>query len=523
MRRDRRRYLAYEVLRLRRAGQSKRAIARSLRISRDTIDRLLDEIQRRREEPESALEREMGPPRAPKASKIDPYEDDIRGWLDKFPKLRARRCLEMLTERGFRGGYTIVRERLSALRLELRPPPPKATPFETAPGQRAEFDWSPYRLSEELRVQLFNAQLRWSRAPSLCGATDSKQTTTMRSLQAAFEKWGGVPWECLTDTMPGVVNGWEGGEPILNARFVDFAAHYDFAVLAAPPASPQWKAVAERLFLFHETNFLDGRTFRTLSEYGEGLACWEREKALAKNHPQTGRPVREMLELERPHLKPLPARPYDTRDVVVRVIDDYQRVHLETNHYPVPAPVGSRVYVCADVERIEVCDQKARRLIEHQRLPNGARIKLDPPHVRRVRYDLDELVERLAAWGAVGEDFARAVRENRRYAGPELVRLLQLQVAWSIDDILDAMGHAIAYRCYEVSKLIRILEMRASPRSLDDQIGDLARRRIREVMDSHPVSQRPLSEYEALRHGDQPRPSQREEEHEEPRQEERDD
>ena len=55
-----------------------------------------------------------------------------------------------------------------------------------------------------------------------------------------------MPLECLTDSMPGVVDRWECDEPVLNARYVDFAAYYGFAGLIAPRACPQWKAIAER-------------------------------------------------------------------------------------------------------------------------------------------------------------------------------------------------------------------------------------------------------------------------------------
>lgn len=503
MRHEDRRRLAYQVAKHKRAGRSDRWIAKRLGIARKTVGSLLGELRQRGEVGESALERELGrADRTPKPSKLDPYKDRIKGWLQEYPDKTAERCHEDLLAEGFEGGYSIVRDYVRALRAELHPPPPKATPVHTTPGQRAEFDWSPYELVQGLKVQLWNAELRWSRTPFLAAETNTKQTTTLRNLVAAFESWGGVPHECLTDSMPGIVDGWEGDEPILNIRYVDLAAHYGFTALIAPRGCPQWKAVAERLFGYHEKNLLNGRTFRSIDEYREGLRWWREEKTLQKDHPESGRPVREMLELERPHLLPLPAIPYDTRDVVVRLIDEYQRVQLGTNHYPVPAPLGSRVYVCADARRVEVCDHLARRLIEHERLPDGAGIKLDPPHVRRVRYDIDQLVERVGSWGDAATAFAHGVREHRRYAGQELIRVLQLRIRWRLDDILEALSRAVTYRCFEVSKVERILELYFSPRTFEDQISDANRSRIKEVMKSHPVSQRPLAAYDTLRNGD---------------------
>ena len=506
MRRDEhRRHLAYQVLRLQRAGHSQRQISKRLGVARRTVGRLLQDLERRRQDGESVLERELGP-RTPKASKLDTFDDTLRAWLRDDSDLTVVRCHERLVdEKGFVGRYTIVRDRVRQLRDELRPPKPTATPVVTAPGQRAEFDWSPYVLpGSGEKVQLWNATLRWSRAPSLAVSLDYRQTTTLRNLRESFEEWKGVPAECLTDSMPGVVDRWECDEPVLNARYVDFVAFYGFNAIIAPRACPQWKAIAERLFGFHEKNFLNGRKFRDVADYAERLEVWKQEKKLDREHPEDPRTIREMLALERAHLQPLPARPYDTRDVFIRVVDDYQRVHLDTNHYPVPAPVGARVYVCAGRDRLEVCDQRAKRLVEHERLPAGARIKLDPAHVRRVRYDLDDLVARLAVWGEPAALFAAGLRGRRRYPGPQLTRILQLQVDWSVDDLVAAMHHALTYGCYEVPRLERILTMRFTPRRLEDHLADSTRRRIQELMDANPVTQRPLSSYEALRTGDHP-------------------
>ena len=180
-----------------------------------------------------------------------------------------------------------------------------------------------------------------------------------------------------------------------------------------------------------------------------------------------------------------------------------------------PAPVGSLVYLLADVDRIEICDPQARRLIVHQRLPAGARQKLPPLHAKRVRYDLDELEERVGRWGDVAAAFAAGVREKRRYAGPELVRLLSLVAHWSADDIVAALSHAMAYGCYEVVRVTRILELRYTPRTFEDRIACATRRRIREVMKDHPVSGRPLDSWASLKTGDRTREGDRDDHQEE--------
>jgi hypothetical protein len=144
------------------------------------------------------------------------------------------------------------------------------------------------------------------------------------------------------------------------------------------------------------------------------------------------------------------------------------------------------------------------RIVEHERLPDGAglRAKGKWAQVRRGRYDLELLLSRFAEWGPAAEEYARRLREAKRYAGPELTYILGLQVSWSADDIVRALEHALEYRAFDARTVERVLQARFRPRTLAEQIASTTRARIQGVMRDHPVSQRPLSSYQTLRTGD---------------------
>jgi len=92
-----------------RAGSSIRQIARELGLSRNTVRRVLAQIEARRA---------GGPDGSPtrwRPSCLDPYELVIRELLGRYPDLTAVRLLQELRQRGFSGGYTVVRQRLSEL------------------------------------------------------------------------------------------------------------------------------------------------------------------------------------------------------------------------------------------------------------------------------------------------------------------------------------------------------------------------------------------------------------------------
>lgn len=503
--REERRHLVYEVLRRLRRGESQSGIARTLGIAPKTIRRMQREQQERREQGESSVEREVPPPRTPRQSKLDRYAQQIEHWVEKYPDITAVRLLERLREVGFDGQYTVVRQFLMRLRKEKGQTKKQAVVVvRTAVGQQSQFDWSPYEISGSVPVQVWGHSLSWSRARSFFSSDNQRQMTIFNCLKGGFELWAGVPTECVTDSMPGVVDRWEAGRPILNVRFVDFAAYYAFSVIVSPRRFPRFKGKCERPFWFAELNFLNGRTFHSPEQFAQELAWWQVHKAMEMEHPETGRPIREMLELERPHLHPLPPKPYDTRDIVSRVVDAYAYVAFETNFYPVPEQhVGDVVYLCIGPEAVEIFDLGVRSIAVHQRMPAGAGIRPDHPWVgKRGRYDIERLITSLAAWGPAAETFALQVRERKRYAGSELSHLLGLRAHWSADHILEAVTHAAEYQAYEVKAVERILVARYTPRRLAEQLADASRRKIQETMSDHPVRQRGLDAYDVLRTGD---------------------
>src|SRR5215831_5459847 len=92
-----------EIIRRWRAAASIRQIARDLHLARNTVSRVLTAVTARRDGTTTA---------APRRSLLDPFDTLIQELLGRYPDLTATRLLEELRQRGFTGGYTIVRQRL---------------------------------------------------------------------------------------------------------------------------------------------------------------------------------------------------------------------------------------------------------------------------------------------------------------------------------------------------------------------------------------------------------------------------
>lgn len=497
---DRRKWLRYEVSRRTARGDSQRQMAKALEIDRKTVRRIQRELAEQRERPEQAPPLDLLPRRAARPSKLDPYNDQIKAWLEEYPDLKTTRLHEMLVAKGFDGGYTIVRER----RNQLQPKPKRepAVHVVTPPGQQAQADWSPYKIAHgRIDIHAFSIVLCFSRYQYLGLSMDERQVTVLRHLVRAFDEFQGVPPDIVFDTMPGVVDGWEFGKPILNLSALDFAAHYGFAIHPAPRGQARYKGKVERPFRYLEDSFLNGRTFNSIEQARATLRWWLDEKANVRIHRTLRERPIDRLERDRAALLPLPTHSYDTRELCYRLVDGYGDVLFDGNSYSVPHEwVGHIVYLRASEQVVEVFDCMAHRLAEHEREKrNAGKLQEDPRHRKRKRpISWDVLMSRFASWGEDIERWAHAVRRRQRYGRVQLLRVLDMQLQYSAEDVVAAIQHVARHQAFDAKSVARVLNVRAEPRTLEQRLTDKARARIKETMRETPVVQRSIDAYGQL-------------------------
>ena len=119
--------LRNEIIRRWQGGASVRRLARELGLARDTVHTVVRRWQAERAGQEAPATR---PARRP--SLVDPFQETIRQLLARYPDITTTRIFEELRSQGFRGGMSIVRERVLQLRPEPQRPPVQR--FETPPG-----------------------------------------------------------------------------------------------------------------------------------------------------------------------------------------------------------------------------------------------------------------------------------------------------------------------------------------------------------------------------------------------------
>jgi transposase len=358
-----------EIRRLHRAeGMPVRAIARRLRVGRNTVRRAL------------AAD---GPPRyqrARKGSAVDAVEPQIRLLLKEFPQMPATVIAERV---GWTRGLTVFKERVRELRPVFTPPDP-ASRTTYLPGEVAQCDlWFP-----PVDVPLGAGQV--GRPPVLVMVAGYSRVIAGRmvptrtaedllaGMWALLAGWGAVPRMLVWDN-EGAIGSWKSGRPTLTTPMQAFRGTLGVAVRLCRPADPEAKGLVERANGYLETSFLPGRSFTSPADFNTQLVAWLVRANARVHRSLDARPV-DRWEPDRAAMLGLPPVPPAVGwHTSLRLPRDHY-VRVDANDYSVdPAVVGRRVEVMADLEQVRVLCA-GRLVARHERCWAGGQTITDPAH-----------------------------------------------------------------------------------------------------------------------------------------------
>jgi transposase len=504
--------LLQQVVTLRRQGLSRRAIARSLQVSRNTVRKLLRDQAQARQEPHTALK--PPPQRAPRPKKTDAYRPRIEALLDKYPTITAQRVFEIIGDQGYEGGYTAVKDLLRTLRPKPKPKASLQTP-DWGPGKMAESDWSPYTIPLKhggtLKVELFGYVLAHSKRKYYEAFESNGLHELMDGHVGAFERFGGVA-ECCKYDGQAVVARWEGNQPLYNTRFLAFCAYYEMRPWAQR-GNPNRRPNVERSFWTHERSFLVAREFVDLDDFRRQLRLWM-DKTVDPRRTK-GQSALERFAEEAPHLVPLPAHSFDTARVLYRLCSIDGFIDYQGNRYAVPYDHVTDFLPLRVTEReIFIYAADLSCLARYELAPRGTHEDIDPQGYHRPSRQAASSLEQVElTYEAIGEGARTFFRllsagPSRSWGAPAR-RILSLRERYATADIDAALAHAARYGALGHDSVERILETRFHPRRLDEYIAADTARELEAKLGYRRTERSDLAEYDRL-------PGERNPDHEEP-------
>lgn len=491
--------------------QSLRSIARELNLTRYQITRIIQSHTKQRDAQANSAHdsppASLGSAPQRRSSKLDPFAEQITQLLERYPRITAKRVYEELSRNGYRGGYSILRERVNELRKQ--PVKQLTVRFETAPGCQSQMDWAsyeiPFTVEGKRRVNLFSYILGYSRRQYIHFTESMDFETTIREHIKAFEHLGGVAAVCLYDNMKVVVTRWEDDAPIYNTRFLAFATHYGYKPWACQVRRPQTKGKVERPFHYVETNLLNGREFRSLDHLNEVTRWWLAQVADVRLHGTTKKTPLELHAEEQSHLLSIPSLAFDTARVVYRVVDTDGTVQYANNRYSVPwRLVGESVPVRITEDHLLAYDRSLAEVARHNLIEgHSGQSCIDKAHVppRDHEEQMQRLRERFAALGELGVRYLQGLETKQRNSKHQALKVLGLLHAYHKHDLLRAMQRAVDYHAYGFSALERILSHQATPKPGWQQLDEGSQEALARLSSSEPIGSRHSQEYQHLLDG----------------------
>ena len=326
--------------------------------------------------------------RHPRASKLDPYQDQIQAWIEEDQDYTAVWIYDRLVPLGFTGSYEIVKRRVRWIKEKKQQI--AYMRFETEPGYQAQVDFGEFQVDRPDGTvdtyYAFTMILGYSR--KLYGEliTRCDLPTFLDCHIHAFEYFGGIPREILYDRMRNVFIGQIAGKTKFNATLEGFALHYGFMPVVAPAYAAWVKGKVERPHRFIREGFWRGYTFTGLARANRDLSAWLTMKD-TRVHGTTHEQITARFEREQTFLQALPLRAFDTSYRVYRKVQKDCTVRFECNWYVVPHTlVGTTLLLRVKDTQMRIFQDD--RLIVTYTIPEGkGQLVQDPRFYAALRQD----------------------------------------------------------------------------------------------------------------------------------------
>jgi transposase len=363
-------------------GKSIKQIARDLRLSRNTVRKIL-----RSKQTEFSYERDVQP-----QPKLGRWRADLDRMLAEnvAKPLRERltliRLFEDLHGLGYAGGYDAVRRYARSWQREhASQTAPAFVPLSFAPGEAYQFDWSHEIVllnGVTVTVKVAHMRLCHSRMMLVRAYPRETQEMVFDAHERAFAFFKGACTRGIYDNMKTAVEAvFVGKDRQYNRRFLQMCAHHLVDPVACTPASGWEKGQVEnQVGLVRERFFTPRLRFKTYDE----LNAWLADKciAYARAHPHPERPDRtvwEVFEEERPKLVGYRGR-FDGFHALPASVSKTCLVRFDNNKYSVNASaVGRPVEIHAYADRV-VIRQDGRVVADHPRSFGRGEAIYDPWH-----------------------------------------------------------------------------------------------------------------------------------------------
>lgn len=445
-------WIAIKNLKAKRPDKSNREIARDLGgISHNTV--------------KAALERNQLPEYRRKGTsntELTAFHEIILEMLN-VKKFIGSKIFEELKSKGYKGGKTSMYLYISGIKLPVQK---HFTPYETGPGEQAQFDWSPYtvliggNLTNIIIYSYINSFSRYLIFEvSLC----QNQGAIFEALENSIIETGGVCQRLQTDNAKAFVINASKNNFKWNPRYLNLCAHYGFTPTRSLPGHPWSKGKVEKSFSYLENHFITGCSFEDFIDLQNRLKSFQDEDNSRIHSVTKSSPV-SLLENEKLSLLNLPETRYigikeDNRKVSYDCLLSY-----EGSRYSVPWMFAGKL-VWVKISKgyyLQIYSQANKLVASHTLSAKKGSVIIDQNHYKSYKSlagSFESLKQKfLESFPGQAMFLEKLKAQKRMNVNNQIHQILSLSKLYIQEDFLEAINKCIEYNIFNHSFISGYLE-----------------------------------------------------------------
>jgi hypothetical protein len=285
------------------------------------------------------------------------------------------------------------------------------------------------------------------------------------------------------NTKAAVLNG-SGRQACFHPDFLALCGHFCLQAIACERRDPESKGIVEGNVRYVKHNALACRDdeLLTFADYTAFAPRWRDGVANLRIHETTRERPLDRFQQERPLLRPLPSIPFDTDEIVPRVVNTHAQVEFDGNRYSVPPALarktvtlradGSAVRVLHEGQVVawhERCYERRQSLVlsEH-------RLAALEQRKRSARTALEQQFDDL---GPEARQFHLQLKTLPIKTSRHLRRLLALVRLYGRQELIAALARASELQTYDAAYVENLLLAERRRRELPTPTWPCPRRR----------------------------------------------
>lgn len=279
-------------------------------------------------------------------------------------------------------------------------------------------------------------------------------------LSEALSFMQGSCQRCIIDNTSVILAAGAGANAVVAPEMLFLSRIFGFTFVAHAVGDANRKGKCERPFYYVETNFLAGRTFRDWHDLNQQARLWCETVSNAKPKRALSMSPNAAFIQEMPALIPLPAVMPPIYKNVQRLVDTRGFINLDSNRYSVPeSHVGHTMDIYQYMDRVDIYYQH-RLITQHPRMigqhhKHNTIAGHHPSLRRRERQDAMSEAERLlTGHNPVLDTYLTTLKSHvRGRGGSSFKQLLHLKQTYPAEAFMAAVSCASHYGLYDMRRL----------------------------------------------------------------------